>query len=38
MAQKRWLTEDKLALIMGLFLFLLGTRRPGLEREDQRLG
>lgn len=25
MAQKRWLTEDKLALIMGLFLFLLGT-------------
>lgn len=22
--QKRWLTEDKLALIMGLFLFLLG--------------
>ena len=25
MAEKRWLTEDKLALIMGLFLFLLGT-------------
>lgn len=24
MAQKRWLTEDKLALILGLFLFLLG--------------
>ncbi len=24
MAEKRWLTEDKLALIMGLFLFLLG--------------
>ncbi len=33
MAQKRWLTEDKLALIMGLFLFLLGTLS-----EDQRLG
>jgi uncharacterized membrane protein YadS len=25
MAEKRWLTEDKLALIMGLALFLLGT-------------
>jgi hypothetical protein len=24
MAEKRWLTEDKLALIMGLFLFALG--------------
>jgi len=24
MAEKRWLTEDKLALIMGLILFLLG--------------
>lgn len=24
MAEKRWLTEDKLALIMGLFLFVLG--------------
>ena len=23
MAEKRWLTEDKLALIIGLFLFLL---------------